>query len=218
MQVWTASFLDCQDRFAVLQECIKSVHALNLPHFISVSTHNVEMIQHIKILFPNLTIYVHEQRLSQFEHIAHLLLQSNSDDHTNLIFLDDDDLLLNIPTEGFHAKQYSSHIWNYKNSIQYQSYCPYNEKDSVSYDFSGATCTQHQLRIFLDHMANYLSLPTLDLVFNAFINNPNDPGPPIVFRRKWDPYVYKKPWDSYQSSCSLGDVMKYATSKKLIRT
>jgi len=213
MEVWTASYIDCHDRFLVLQECIQSVHNLGLPHFVSISLHNHDMTE-IKALtncFPRLCIFTHDDRLRQFEHFSHLLSVSKSDDATTIIFLDDDDILVGIPKKGFRAKQYSSYYWN-TNTI-YQPYHPFDEKSHTLYDFSGNTCTQHQLRLFINNMREYLAFPTLDLVFSSIIDTPDDTGPPTVFKRKWNIFKYKMPWQESKIKYSIGDIMKHADPK-----
>jgi len=202
MQVWTASFLDCPERVEVLLECIQSVHNLNLPHFVSVSRHQQEVQKLVDLTqeFPNLTLFIHRKRLRQFEHIVFILSKSTADKDSYLIFLDDDDVLVKLPTTTFSTKQYST--TKFEDTALYQKYYPYDpDTDSLSYDFSGTTCTKDQLQVFITHMKAYLKLPTLDMIFDCvYLNKPPDQNSPSVFKRKWNPWKYRNPW---QEKCNV---------------
>lgn len=212
MQVLTASHIHCTERWETLQECIESVW--RLAHQVGFQRHivGISCCRHAAEEFKDtngidieeaccrlegqytsgwLSILRNEPgvRKSQFQHMRALVEHTASaDDSVQVMFIDDDDVLVGPPQVGFKSKQYMLRWSDWapgKKYSQFREYYPTTRDKSVS-DFSGTTCTLGELRSFLNTKEQDTNVD--DLKFLVYLNRPDCPPEvgPFVARRTWN--------------------------------
>lgn len=229
--VFTGCFIGYRERYTVLIECVKSIKNLNLKHYLSLSfdedsTITETDIKNLLKLNNKLTIYLHPKRLYQFEHILFLNkeLDKNKLTDIKIIFMDDDDLLIEMPPHNFidkfKGKQYSSGIIDDK---EYSDFEPYKDGDRIIYDFSGTCVTKKRLDYFFKALFNCETLKEekqktfplygcdIMLMGSLDIEKEKCDIKPFVYRRFWNIYldadnsINKKKWHMYRDK-SLYDL------------
>lgn len=226
MHCFIASHLDCALRLDLLCHAIASALEVGVEHVhVSISLERkfadladgvVTRLQ-TEFVTTKVTVWYSRRHKTQFQHLF-ALTQHTADlaPGTFVVLLDDDDLLLSLPSASMAAGYaYKStwmeteHVTTAAEAVAAVAAKP--KKFGMELDFSGTVCTLLFLREFLVKHANKLNDPCLDCVFvadKAFLDCAWTDTKPFVFYRTW-----KNPrsWVKYKAAHINSNVQKQAS-------
>lgn len=207
--ILTASHLDCHHRITLLKECINTTKVFNGIHYISVSKNDDINIGDSFDIYnndPNVKIFFHNERKSQFEHLNFILMniinRDDLDDNGLITFLDDDDILLSLPNKECQGVQYLVNDQEYRNHLHKKDEINRLFKEIVI-DFSGYTLNVKNVYNYFNNRKPKIFIPELRILQNAAVNmeditfmkysdkiikdkNDNLDTKPFVIHRLWD--------------------------------
>lgn len=157
MEIWIASHMNTYERLEKFKQCIQSLFRLysnnnSFKIVISMSFENDSFKEQVlNFLDKSITIYCHETKLHQFSHYYYLWSIKRYEKNHRIMFMDDDDLLIDFPPEFNTQFSVSSNQYLCDHTSTYNELINNNLSEyDTDRDFSGYSC-------FLNQLDNYFT-------------------------------------------------------------
>ena len=191
MEVWTVSHCTTNQQFNYLKECINSVLTLGIPHKVSVSGLSEKDRDILKSVLGN-NVYFLEEKTAQIDHIYNILNHNTSSLNTKIMFLDDDDMLINIPNQDYQRMKGIQVLYEVLDDdyIKLDTFRTTDltlvHRDRIIIDFSGYMCLKRDIIKFRNTVKIRVKcMADLDLMDYIDSLNPVELTTPFIAHRLW---------------------------------